>query len=214
MLRKSCLLFAINGHPDAIVAHPHLQLYWVVEYVTRRWRGPRSRVGAVEASVYGPRVWLFRNRAARYSRFDSGDFASETVKVSAKLPWWQPSIVNRKETLNEELVAEDETETSWWVWSCDKCVVWFDFFFFYSTQLWFLSANFVCKLKCFVCVCVCVCVRVRAFLTFYLCGFDFTALNINFSFGFQLRNVLVTRAWGIKHDRHFSDAEGTVLCRL
>ena len=117
-------------HPDAIVAHPHLQLYWVVEYVSRRWSGPRSRVGAVEASVYGPRVWLFRNRAARYSRFDSGDFASETVKVSAKLPWWQPSIVNRKETLNEELVAEDETETSWWVWSCDKCVVWFDFFFF------------------------------------------------------------------------------------
>ena len=31
-------------------------------------------------------------------------------------------------------------------------------FFFYSTQLWFLSANFVCKLKCFVCVCARACV--------------------------------------------------------
>ena len=89
----------------------------------------QSRRSSRSVSVWTESVTL-RNRAARYSRFDSGDFASETVKVSAKLPWWQPSIVNRKETLNEELVAEDETETSWWVWSCDKCVVWFDFFFF------------------------------------------------------------------------------------
>lgn len=96
MLRKSCLLFTINGRPDAIVAQPRLQL-------TGGWGVLRvSGVGLAVVSEQSKRQCIsrecdFQNQAARYSRFDSGDFASETVGVSAKLPWRQPaSWIERK----------------------------------------------------------------------------------------------------------------------
>ena len=41
-------------------------------------------------------VWLFRHRAARYSCFDSGDFASETTALTADV--------------NKEFMADDETK--------------------------------------------------------------------------------------------------------
>ena len=89
----------------------------------------QSRRSSRSVSVWTESVTLSKPSRSLFA-FRFGGLRQRNGESECELPWWQPSIVNRKETLNEELVAEDETETSWWVWSCDKCVVWFDFFFF------------------------------------------------------------------------------------